>query len=222
MMCRTRMVRIASITLGICLLMGFTVLAEDEQEGTDTDKAAQVQASEPAAEQPILKSEKAPAQGSSLAAAASKIRLQQPSGEGGLVISNATLKKTEGQGSVSVGGGVTASGAPTQKPGAGQGATSAVAAGSSNPLNALVEQYNQQKNVVLGLETRLKNYDEQLAKPSRDPHYPYLTHRPEDRAGGVQDPAKGQRDILAKRLDEERRKLDGLREQARRAGVKLQ
>jgi hypothetical protein len=211
-----------AIAVGLMVLPAIPVAAEDEARTQSSTEADQAETQERAQEQPVLKSAAPAKTGSSLADAASKIRLQTPAQEGGLVISNHTLQKPGAMGTLSVGGGVSAAtgsktSGTTSAAGAKQGAP-----GSDNPLNALVQQYHEQLAVVQGLEARLEKYDEQLAEPARDPHYPYVTNRPQDRAPGVQDPAKGQRDLLAARLDEERKKLDGIREQARRAGVKLQ
>jgi hypothetical protein len=211
------MTRCVVIAIGFALLIGFPLVADEQQKKT-SESTNSTATNEKAGEQPVLGSA-ASGTSNSLASAASKIKLQQPSSNGAVVITNETLKKTQGKGAVSTGGGTTVT---TETQPAGPAATaSQPVPGAGNPLNALVEQYHQQLAVVQNLETRLKNFDKQLANPARDPHYPYLTHRPQDRPGGVQDPAQGQRELLAKDLEGERKKLDAIKDQARRAGLKL-
>jgi hypothetical protein len=201
--------------ISLAVSLGSPVAADDQQAAEQRpadEKQGQERAS--ASDQPALKSTAPAKNGSSLAEAAARIKLTQPASEGSLVISNANLQKSGAKGTMSVGGGVTASPAGP-KPGA------TTSTGGANPSNALVQQYNDQLRTVESLEVRLKNFDEQLKEPARDPHYPYVTGRPHDRAPGVQDPASAQRDALTKQLEAERAKLNTLRDQARRQGVRL-
>lgn len=210
---RVRTAGWAAIALGISLSLGFPVAADD-QKAAEKQPAAQAQEQAPASDQPALKSQAPAKSGNSLAEAAARIKLTQPASDGSLVISNANLQKAGAKGSMSVGGGVTAA-SGGEKP------TGATSSAGTNPANALVQQYNEQLRTVESLEARLKNFDEQLEAPARDPHYPYVTARPHDRAPGVQDPGSAQRDALAKQLEGERAKLNTLRDQARRQGVQL-
>ena len=206
--------RSLAIVLGLVLTVASPLVA-DQQEGRQEPAQAEAGSAQPAGgDAPALTSQSAPKKGSSLAEAAARIRLTQPTSDGSLVISNATLKKSGASGSMSVGGGVTAAAG-------GQQAAPAGSAEGTNPANALVQQYNEQLRTVESLEVRLKNFDEQLKQPARDPHYPYLTSRPHDRAPGVQDPAGAQRDALVQQLEAERVKLNTLRDRARRQGVPL-
>jgi hypothetical protein len=202
------------ITLGLALMFGSPVAADDPQSQDEKPAETQQEQQQAADEEPTLKSQPSPKGGNSLAAAAAGIKLTQPTSEGALVISNANLRKSGDKGTVSVGGGVTAASG-------GQHSGVSTATGGTNPANTLVQQYNEQLRTVESLEARLKNIDEQLEEPARDPHYPYVTARPHDRAPGVQDPASAQRDGLAKQLEAERAKLNTLRDQARRQGVRL-
>ena len=202
------------ITLGSGLLLGASAAADDPQAQDEKPAATQQEEQPSSAEKPTLKSRPAAKGSSSLAQAAAGIKLTQPASDGALVISNANLQKSGDKGAVSVGGGVTSA------PG-GQKPAAMTSTGGTNPANTLVQQYNEQLRTVESLEARLKNIDEQLEEPARDPHYPYVTARPHDRAPGVQDPASAQRDGLAKQLEAERAKLNTLRDQARRQGVRL-
>jgi hypothetical protein len=203
------------ITLGLVLAFGFPAAADDPQVDEKQPAAnQQEQTQSTTSEEPELKSLGSAKGGSSLAAAAAGIKLTQPPSDGAPVISNANLQKSGGKGAMSVGGGVSAASAA-------QATGSATAKGGSNPANALVQQYNEQLRTVESLEARLKNVDEQLEPAARDPHYPYVTARPHDRAPGVQDPASAQRDAVAKQLEAERAKLNTLRDRARRQGVQL-
>lgn len=198
-------------------------LAQDEDKGA-TEKAPpaaseqQAKASEPAQpeERPTATPAKAAPKGS-LAAAAARIHLRRPpdEGEGGVVISDQNLRQMAAEGTVSEGGGVGGSVVTGDKPAAGE------QGGAVNPASALVGEYLQQKRTVDGLEERLKNFDQQLAKPASDPHFAQSQNSPQFRAPGVVDRAQKQRDDLAKQLAEERAKLDGIRERARRDGVEL-
>jgi hypothetical protein len=209
-------VRWAVFAIGLAVSLGSPVAADDQQ-AAEQRPADEKQGQEPASasDQPALKSTAPAKNGSSLAEAAARIKLTQPASEGSLVISNANLQKSGNKGAMSVGGGVSASSA-------GQSPGGTTATGSTNPANALVQQYNDQLRTVESLEVRLKNFNEQLEVPARDPHYPYVTARPHDRAPGVQDPASAQRDALTKQLENERKKLDTLRDRARRQGVQLE
>ncbi len=202
--------------LGLAALAAVPALAEDPT--TDDARATEARAAtaEPAQAEPSLKSKAPPGTTNSLAAAAAKIRLNRPEGSSGLVISNDNLARVSSQGTVSVAGGVQAGSVPSPS------TAGATAEGADNPANAMVQQYHQQKATVEGLEARLKHFDEQLAKPSTDPHYPNIQNSPHLRAGGVQDPAQAQRDNVAAQLAAERKKLDALRNQARRDGVPLE
>lgn len=208
-------VRGGLIAIGVVLSVGSLALAEeppaDEEQPANTQPA---ETQQPAAEEPALKSQSPTSQGNSLAQAAARIQLKQPTSDGPLVISNANLQKSGATGAMSMGGGVSAASS-------GQTTGAASAPGSTNPANTLVQQYNEQLRIVESLEVRLKNFDTQLKEPARDPHYPYVTSRPHDRAPGVQDPASAQRDALTKQLEAERKKLGTLRDRARRQGVQL-
>lgn len=208
--------KVLVVAVGILLAFASSIAA-DEPPSDKGQSAEQKQGQEqpPAGGEPALKSQAPAKGGSSLAAAAAGIKLTQPASDGSVVISNASLKKSASKGTVSVGGGVTSASAAA-KP-----APASAAGEKENPANAVVQQYNEQLRTVEGLEARLKNFDEQLKAPARDPHYAYVTGRPHDRAPGVQDPASVQRDALAKQLEAERTKLNTLREQARRQGIEL-
>jgi hypothetical protein len=212
---KMRTVRWVVIVFGLALVLGSHAVADD-QKAVETQPAGekQEQAQAPSTDQPALKSNAPAKGGNSLAAAAAGIKLTQPTSEGALVISNANLQKSGDKGAMSVGGGVTATTGVQKQAGS-------TSTGGTNPANALVQQYNEQLRTVENLEARLKNIDDQLEAPARDPHYPYVTARPHDRAPGVRDPASAQRDAVAKQLETERAKLDTLRDKARRQGVPL-
>jgi hypothetical protein len=213
---RLWLARACVIALGLLLTLAVPAAADDPRaEDKRPAETQQDQEQPPASKEPALKSQAPAKGGNSLAAAAAGIKLKQPASDGTLVISNANLQKSGDKGTVSVGGGVTAASG-------GQKAAVSTASGTSNPANALVQQYNEQLSTVESLEKRLENFDDQLKEPARDPHYPYVTARPHDRSPGVQDPASAQRDALAKQLETERTKLNTLRDQARRQGVRLQ
>jgi len=161
--------------------------------------------------------------GNSLADAAARIKLQKPAGgEGsGLVISDQNLKKSGSGASVAQGTGAqlsgsAATGSTTQGKKVGTMSPEASALG-----NDIVQRYHAQVAVVRGLEVRLANWDKRLAEGSADPHYPKFSNSPQNRPPGVVDEAEGTRDLLAKQLGEERKKLDGIRKEAQRAGVTL-
>ena len=204
------------VALAAVLAGGALAMAE---EPADSDGPV---ASEQQREQPVLKTGSS-AKGSSLAQAASKIRLQRPaSGDGsGLVITNDNLQKVGSKGNLSVSGSSAAGTAPepatSAAPDAGPGT-----AGAQNPANDMVRQFQEQQRAVDALEARLKNFDQQLAEPSRDPHYQSSHNSPHLRAGGVQDTAQTRRDQLAKELESEKKQLEALREQARRNGLELE
>ncbi len=160
---------------------------------------------------------KAPPPSNSLAAAAARIHLRRPAdeGRGPVVITNQNLGEVAGRGTVSEGGGVGSSSVVSAAPAGDQ------QKGDVNPANELVGRYLEQTRTVEGLEARLKNFDQQLAKPARDPHNPQSQNSPQFRAPGVVDNAQKQRDEVAKQLAEERAKLEALRARARREGVEL-
>jgi hypothetical protein len=200
------------------LLIAIPASAEEPRQGEETESKETAEQ----AQQVTLKSKKPSSGKNSLAAAASKIRLQRPEGEGSsaFVITDENLKRVSSKGNVSVAGG----GQAAAEPGAatGSAAGTATAAGEENPANAVVQQYQEQTRTVRGLEERLKLYDEQLEEPSRDAHYPYTHRSPHLRAGGQQDRATAKRDEVAKQLEQEKKKLDAIRSQARREGIQLQ
>jgi len=175
-------------------------------------------AEDPPKEDPTLKQEagqqEAPPAGS-LAAAASKIKLQKPAeGEGGsVVITDKNVKKTGAGAAVSQGSGVTSSGAA---PALGSSGSSPVASNA----NQLAEQMLAQKAKVDNMEAQLASYDEQLAAPSPDPRYPKYGNAPQFRSPGVVDPAQGKRDAYAEALENERAKLRDMEKRAGQAGVK--
>jgi hypothetical protein len=151
----------------------------------------------------------------SLAAAASKIKLQQPEGEGSgsLVITDQNVKSAGQGAAVSQGSGV-ATGAPPP---------AALTSGqrpAATDANAVADELQAQRVKVQNMEAQLADYDRQLAEPSTDPHYPKYSDAPQFRSPGVVDPAKGKRDELARRLEEERGKLVELEKKAGQAGVK--
>jgi len=180
--------------------------------------AAPTFAEDPPKEDPELKQQagqqEAPPAGS-LAAAASKIKLQKPAeGEGGsVVITDKNVKKTGAGAAVSQGSGVTSSGAA---PALGSAGSSPVASNA----NQLAEQVLAQKAKVDNMEAQLASYDEQLAAPSPDPRYPKYGDAPQFRSPGVMDPAQGKRDAYAEELENERAKLRDLEKKAQLAGVK--
>jgi hypothetical protein len=210
------MMMVGGVAMAAALACGPLAVAE---EPTDSDRPV---ASEQQPEQPVLKTGSS-SKGNSLAQAASRIRLQRPaSGDGsGLVITNDNLQKVGSKGNLSVSGSSAAGAAPepatSVAPDAGPGA-----AGAQNPANDMVRQFQEQQRAVDALEERLKNFDEQLAQPSRDPHYQSSHNSPHLRAGGVQDTAQTRRDQLAKELESEKKKLEAIQEQARRNGLQLQ
>ncbi len=175
-------------------------------------------AEDPPKEDPELKQEagqqEAPPAGS-LAAAASKIKLQKPAeGEGGsVVITDKNIKKTGAGAAVSQGSGVSATGAA---PALGSSGSSPVASNA----NQLAEQVLAQKAKVDNMEAQLASYDEQLAAPSPDPHYPNLGDAPQFRSPGVVDPAQSKRNAYAADLEKEKAKLRDLEKRAGQAGVK--
>jgi hypothetical protein len=205
--------------LAAALMMGVPAVAEDPPEGTEGETSSQQAAEQGSQDQPVLKSKASSKQANSLAAAASRIRLQKPAGDGssGLVISNDNLKQTGAKASMSVAGG----GGQTAAARSAGTTSQATAAGAGNPANALVQQYHQQKRSVDLLEERLASYDEQLKQPNRDPHYADYHSSPHNRAPGVQDSAQKKRDDTAKQLAQEKQKLEALRRQAVDAGVSL-
>jgi hypothetical protein len=206
--------------LAVVLMIGVPAAAEDPPQATEGEASPQEAVEQGSQDQPVLKSKASSGQANSLAAAASKIRLQRPAGDGspGLVITNDNLKQTGAKASLSVAGGG-GQAAAAQSAGA---TTQATAAGTGNPANALVQQYLQQKRNVDLLEERLKSYDEQLKQPNRDPHYADYHSSPYNRAPGVQDSAQMKRDDIAKQLAQEKQKLDAIRNQAQREGIQLQ
>lgn len=199
---------------GYCLYVTRLLLAV----GLALVVAAPTFAEDPPKEDPALKQEagkqEAPPAGS-LAAAASKIKLQKPAeGEGGsVVITDKNVKKTGSGAAVSQGSTVTSSGAA---PALGSAGSSPVASNA----NQLAEQVLAQKAKVDNMEAQLASYDEQLAAPSPDPRYPKYGDAPQFRSPGVMDPAQGKRDAYAEELENERAKLRDLEKKAQLAGVK--
>jgi len=175
-------------------------------------------AEDPPKEDPELKQEagqhEAPPAGS-LAAAASKIKLQKPAeGEGGtVVITDKNIKKSGAGAAVSQGSGVSSAGV-TPTLGASQGSSVA-----SN-ANQLAAQVLAQKAKVDNMEAQLASYDKQLAAPSPDPHYPNYGNAPQFRSPGVVDPAHGKRDAYAAELEKEKAKLRDMEKRAQQAGAK--
>jgi hypothetical protein len=207
--------------LAIIAIAALPVAAEDPPEETQGEQATQQATGQESSSEPVLKSKPSTSSGNSLAAAASRIKLQKPAGEAGsgLVISNDNLKRAGSGGVMSVGSGATQ--APAAQPSAASPEQGA-AAGADNPANALVAQYHQQKQNVDLLTERLENYDKQLAQPNRDAHYADYHSSPHNRAPGVQDVNQLQRDALAKELEQEKKKLDALKKQAADEGIVLQ
>ena len=177
-------------------------------------------AEDPPKEDPQLKAagqQEAPPAGS-LAAAASKIKLQKPAeGEGGsVVITDKNVKKSGTGGALSQGSGGSAAGAAPTLGSAGTPGSSPVASNA----NQLAEQVLAQKAKVDNMEAQLASYDEQLAAPSPDPRYPKYGNAPQFRTPGVVDPAQGKRDAYAAELEKERAKLRDMEKRAQQAGVK--
>jgi hypothetical protein len=216
-----------ALLLGVLALAPFGVAADEpaHQEEQPKERAQEQEAGEaepvkPAANAETLKDSRPVVSGNSLAAAASRIRLNRPAGEG-VVISNDNLDDVAAEGTVSVAGGVAstppATAAAPQEP----GQPAAPGGEAGNPANALVAQYQEQQRTVKGLEERLANFDSQIAEAPEDPHYPQSQSSPQNRAPGVQDRAQMQREALAKELDQARKALDQIRRRARREGVEL-
>jgi hypothetical protein len=207
--------------LAIMAIVAFPVAAEDPPEQNQDEQAPQEATTKESATEPVLKSKPSSGSGNSLAAAASRIKLQKPAGDAGsgLVISNGNLKRAGSGGVMSVGSGANQAPTAQQKKASPE---QAAAEGAENPANALVAQYHDQKKNVDLLSERLKMYDEQLAQPNRDPHYADYHNSPHSRAPGVQDTNQLQRDALAKQLDQEKKKLDALKRQAADDGIVLQ
>ncbi len=151
----------------------------------------------------------------SLAAAAAGIKLQKADGDdsGSLVISDQNVKKAGKGAAVSEGSGSVA-GSPAVPAPPGQQANAAASA------NAAADELQAQKVKVQNMEAQLAEYDKQLAAPPTDPKYPKYSNAPHSRSPGVIDPAQGQRDEYAKRLEEERAKLQELEKKANQAGVR--
>ena len=173
-------------------------------------------AEDPPKEQPEQQTgqqqETAPPAGS-LAAAASRIKLQSPvdDGSGSPVISDHNVKSAGKGAAVSQGSGsVTGSAAPSAA--AGQPAAA--------KANAAADELQAQRVKVQNMEAQLADYDRQLAEPSPDPHYPKYQDAPQFRSPGVVDPAQGKRDQFAQQLEQERAKLQELEKQAKQAGVR--
>ncbi len=188
----------------------------DQQNAPSAEETGETKSGQESA-QPAAQLRKAPPPSNSLAAAAARIRLHRPAdeGKGPVVITNQNLGEVAGQGTISEGGGVGSSPVVSAEPDGNQQKSDV------NPANELVSRYLEQKRTVEALEARVKNFDEQLAKPPRDPHNPQSQNSPQFRAPGVVDNAEKQRDEVAKQLAEERTKLDALRARARREGVEL-
>ncbi len=165
------------------------------------------------AEQNAQQEETAPPAGS-LAAAASRIKLQSPGeeGSGATVISDQNVK-TAGKGAAVSQGSGAVTGSATPSAAAGQPAAAANA-------NAVADELQAQRVKVQNMEAQLADYDRQLAEPSPDPHYPKVQDAPQFRSPGVVDPAQGKRDQLAQQLEQERAKLQELEKKAKQAGVK--
>ncbi len=193
----------ARLLVAACLTLGLAAPASAEdppKEDPESKQAAEQQEAPPAG---------------SLAAAASKIKLQKPAeGEdGAVVITDKNYKKTGAGAAVSQGSGVSAAGSA---PALGASGSSPVASNA----NQLAEQLLAQKAKVDNMEAQLASYDEQLAAPPVDPRFPNSSQSPQFRSPGVVDPAQGKRDAYAKQLEQERAKLADLEKRAQQAGVK--
>lgn len=146
------------------------------------------------------------------------IKLQKPQddGSGSLVISDHNVKSVGKDAAVSQGSGSVAGSAVAPAP----SAPSAQQPSAATSANAAAEELQAQRIKVQNMETQLADYDRQLAEPSPDPHYPKYQDAPQFRSPGVIDPAQGQRDRLAKQLEQERARLQELEKKAKQAGVR--
>jgi hypothetical protein len=208
-----RRVRPFAALLCLACLLAVPLWADDPPQEDPEAGAAQAEKKEPTP---------APKPGS-LADAAARIKLQQPAegGSSGLVISDQNLKEKGSGAALSQGTGAKLSGAAAGGAGQGKPAGPSMTPEQSAAANDIVQRYQAQLVVVQGLEVRLANWDERLAEPSHDPYYPKYSNSPQNRAPGQVDEAEGTRNLLAKHLAEERKKLDAIRNEAKRAGVAL-
>jgi len=201
----TRLLLAGGLTLGAAV----TALAEDPPKDDPEQKAQQQEQTE---------SRQGSAPKGSLAAAASKIKLQKPadSESGGMVITDHNVKSAGSGAVVSQGSGSVSSGA-AGSPAASAGTT----ASSATRADKLASELLAQKAKVDNMEAQLASYDKQLEAPPVDPHYPQWSKAPQFRGPGVQAPATSERDEYAKRLEEERAKLEQLLKEAEGAGVRV-
>jgi hypothetical protein len=169
-----------------------------------------------ATKQEQASTQQAPPAGS-LAAAASKIKLQKPADSEGLVISDHNVKSTGSKAALSQGSG-SAQPVSAAAPAAGAQQTT----GTPTRSQQLAQELAAQKAKVDNMEAQLAQYNKDLAAPSADPKYPKWADSPYNRSPGVVDPAVAQRDEYAKRLEQEKAKLNQLLKEAQGAGVKVE
>jgi hypothetical protein len=143
------------------------------------------------------------AQPRSLAEVARNVRLQQPSDDEGIVISNSNLQEIGDQGWVSV-------------TGTAQGPLLGAAAPAGGDRTAWEERYREQRDSIDKLEAWLRANEEAM----RQVPDPYRQGRgAHSYAPGRQSEIQLQRSQLEAQLELERAKLDRMQQQGRRLGV---
>jgi hypothetical protein len=192
----------------LVVLSGEPALAD---ETAPTTAAASAAATVPAAAPARLGAAKTDGKKGGLAAFAAKAELKGAgSGEGKITISNGTLAQTSDNGTLSVGGGVSAGAAP----GAGKEPASDVP-GEPTAAEKWGKSFDEQQKKIAGMEKDLAAFDKQVS----DGTDPYYDNNIQNRAPGQVDPNLLTRQRAQQEIEAEKAKLEEMRRQARRDGV---
>lgn len=188
--------------MGVLALVFVAVAGATQVSADETDTAAPI---------PVLGTSSArfgAGSAGSLAEVARQLRLAKPEGQGVMEVNDLNLGEVAASGAISVAEGATVSAGPAQRSGA---------EGGETRIDGWEKRFDEQVEAVAAAEELLAKIDEHRSQPT-DPYMPRMG--PHGSAPGAISPGQQQRDEAARALAEEQAKLDALRKEGRRLGVR--